>query len=168
MDSTPSPPQHDDAWRRAIAGFALHARLAGRHIPDHVAGIPDRMFVDRLARMDAKELLAFLQEIYGVAWWDRKSFERAFVAGALEGWRPGSLLQHAPGGLRVVSTSCPIGAEVEKDPRLCQACQSIQKHAAYLALIGQVEGVGFDRLISKGASSCEMNVKFRPERPRRT
>ena len=154
----------NDEWRRAVAGFVLHAQLAGRNLPEALADIPDRMLVDRLARMDAKELLATLQELYGFEWWDKDAFERAFVHGALEGWRPGSLVQHPPGRLRIVSTTCPIAADVERDPRLCQSCQALQKHAAYLTLIGQVAEVRVDRVMSRGESACELNITFRPER----
>ena len=157
-------PVDQDELRRAIAGFVLHAHLAGRRLPEHIAGLPDRMLVDRLARMDAKEVLATLKDVYDIAWWDKESFDRAFVQGALAGWRPGSLIQHAPGKLRVVSTTCPIAAEVERDPRLCQSCQALQRHAAYLALIGQVEDVHVERLMSRGESACELQVTFRPER----
>ena len=159
-------PVLDDDARRRLAGFILHAQLAGRDLPDHVGDIPDRMLVDRLGRMDAKEILATLQELYGVEWWTKEEFQRAFVDGALQGWRPGTLVQQRAGGLRIVSTTCPIAADVEKDPRLCQACQAIQKHAAYLALIGQVQDVSVDRVMSRGESACELNVTYRRE-PRR-
>ena len=151
----------DEAMRRAVAGFLLQASLAGRKLPEHLGDVPDRLLVDRLARMDAKEVLATLQELYGVEWWDREEFERAFLEGAIRGWKPDTLVQRKPDGLRVVSTTCPVAADVEKDARTCEACRAIQKHAAYLALIGQVEDVRFDRLMSKGESACEMNVKFR-------
>ncbi len=156
---------YDEAWRRATAGFLFHAQLADRRLPEHLADIPDHLLVDRLARMDAKELLETLKEIYEVRWWDRESFERAFVHGALAGWRPGSLIQHKPNGLRVVSTTCPIAADVENDPRLCQSCQRMQKHAAYIALVGQVEAVEMDRTMSRGESACELNIRFRAQRP---
>lgn len=159
----PSDAERDEDWRRATAAFVLHAHLAGRKLPEHLADIPDRMLVDRLARMDAKEVLATLREIYDIAWWDKESFDRAFVEGALDGWRPGSLVQRTPGKLRVVSSTCPIAGDVEKDPRLCGACQALQKHAAHLALIGQVRSVSFERLMSKGESACELNVTFRDE-----
>lgn len=157
-------PELTEDEKRAIAGFILHSQLAGRTLPEHLADIPDRMLVDRLARLDAKEVLATLQELYGVEWWDVGSFERVLVRGALEGWRPGSLVQRLPDKLRVVSTTCPIAADVEKDPRLCESCQAFQKHAAYLALIGQVQDVHMERLMSKGESACEMSVTFRPDR----
>lgn len=152
----------DEDRRRAMAGWILHAHLAGRVLPEHVGDIPDRVLVDRLARMDAKEVLDTLRELYDVDWWDRASFERVFVEGALEGWRPGSLVQRLPGKLRVVSTTCPIAADVEKDPRLCEACRALQKHAAYLALIGQVQDIDMPRVMSKGESACELDVTFRP------
>lgn len=161
MDARSHSPAEVDAWRRAIAGFVLHSQLAGRNLPEHLGDVPDRMLVDRLARMDAKEILATLAEIYDITWWDKESFERAFVRGALEGWRPGSLVQRTPGRLRVVSTTCPIAADVERDPRQCEACRAIQKHAAHLALIGQVSEVRVDRTMAKGESSCELNVLLR-------
>lgn len=157
-------PELGESEKRAIAGFVLHAHLAGRSLPEHLGDIPDRMLVDRLARMDAKEVLATLQELYGLEWWDKESFERVFVRGALEGWRPGTLVQHPAGRLRVVSTTCPIAADVAKDARLCVACQSLQKHATYLALIGQVADVHVERVMSKGESACELDVTFRAER----
>ena len=167
MKASREAPVPDDDARRRLAGFLLHAQLAGRNLPERVGDMPDRMIVDRLARMDAKELLATLQELYGVEWWTKEEFQRAFVDGALQGWRPGTLVQERPDGLRIVSTTCPIAADVEKDPRLCRSCRAIQKHAAYLALIGQVEDVSVDRVMSKGDSACELNVKFRPE-PKRS
>lgn len=155
------PPLDQEERRRAVAGFLLHAQLAGRQLPEHLGDIPDRMLVDRLARMDAKELLASLLELFGIEWWNRDTFVRAFVEGALKGWRPGTLVQETPSRLRVVSRACPIAAEVERDPRLCEACQDLQKHAAYLALIGQVESVAFEQLMSKGDGVCELNIRFR-------
>lgn len=157
----------DEEAQRRLAGFILHAQLAGRTLPRHMGDMPERMIVDRLARMDAKEVLATLQELYGVEWWTKEEFQRAFVDGALQGWRPGTLIQQRPDGLRIVSTTCPIAADVEKDPRLCVACRALQKHAAYLALIGQVEDVRQHRLMSNGESSCETDITFRRE-PRRT
>lgn len=165
MKTEPNLPlPKDEAWLRAVAGFMMNAQLAGRKIPEHIGDVPDRMLVDRLARESAKQLLAGLQEVYGVDWWDKASFERAFVRGALEGWRPGSLIQTSPGQLRVASTTCPIAAEVEKDPRLCQSCQALQKHAAYVALFGQVGDVTFERVMSKGSSACEFTLSYRPVR----
>lgn len=160
------PTALSEADRRAIAGLVLHAHLAGRTLPEHLAELPDRMLVDRIARMDAKEILATLQELYGVGWWSKEEFRRAFVDGALQGWRPGTLVQARPSGLRIVSTTCPLGADVERDARACEACQATQRHAAYLALIGQVEDVRFGRLMSQGEGGCELTITFRPERPR--
>lgn len=159
--------ERDDERLRETAGFVLHAHLADRTLPEHLGDVPDRMLVDRLARIDAKEVLAVLQDVYGIDWWDAEAFERAFVRGALEGWRPGSLVQRTPDALRIVSTTCPIAADVERDPRLCDACQAIQRHAAYLALIGQVKDVHVDRLMSRGESACELHVEFRPAPGRR-
>lgn len=148
--------------QRAMAGWIIQAHLSGRNLPVHVGGMHDRMLVDRIARMDAKEILATLQELYGLKWWSMDEFRRVFVDGALEGWRPGTLVQQTSVSLRIVSTTCPLGADVERDPRTCVACQATQRHAAYLALIGQVEDVRFDRLMSRGESACELNVIFRP------
>jgi hypothetical protein len=159
--SDPTVDVQEDERRRAIAGFILHAQLAGRHLPEHLGDMPDRMLVDRLARMDAKEVLARLQELYEVEWWTKEAFQRAFIEGAIQGWKPGALFQRKPNGLRVVSTTCPIAADVEQDPRLCEACRAIQKHAAYLALIGQVEDVRQERVMSKGESSCDLEITFR-------
>lgn len=150
-----------DERKRATAGALLQAYLAGRNLPEHVGDLPDRMLVDRLARMDAKEILATLQEIGGVEWWDKEAFERVFVDLALGGWRPGSVTRREPGRLRVVSTTCPIAAEVARDPRLCALCQGIQRHAAYLALIGQVSEVSLPQLMSRGESACELDVSYR-------
>lgn len=155
------PPASDDEEKRAMAGFILHAHLAGRRLPEHLGDVPDRMLVDRLARMEAKELLATLQQIYGVDWWDREAFKRVFVEGAIQGWKPGTLVQQRPTSLRIVSTTCPIAADVETDKRACEMCQAVQRHAAYLALIGQVEDVAFARVMADGESACEMSVRFR-------
>lgn len=115
--------------------------------------------------MDAKELIETLREIYDIKYWDRESFERAFVEGALAGWRPGSLLQRGADSLRIVSTTCPVAADVEKDPRLCQSCRALQVHAAYLALIGQVEGIDAGRVMSRGESACEITIRYRKREP---
>jgi hypothetical protein len=155
-----------EAFRRILAGRALHARLSGVAIPAHPAGTRDGRPLDRFARANARELLAILKDVYGVPWWDPESFERAFVHGALEGWRPGSLIQRSATGLRVVSTTCPIASDVEKDPRLCDACRALQAHAAYVALLGQVEDARVDRVMSRGESACELNVAYRREPPR--
>lgn len=146
---------------RAMAGAIFHAQLAGRILPEHLGDIPDHMLVDRLARMDAKELLATLQDVFGVEWWNKEEFQRAFVQGAIQGWKPGTLVQKRTDGLRIVGTTCPVAAEVERDPRVCEMCQALHRHAAYLALMGQVADVSFDRVMSKGESACELNVKFR-------
>lgn len=157
-----APPDAREAWLRATGALVLHAHLAGRALPERLGDVPARMLVDRLARMDAKAVLATLQDVYGIERWDMESFDRAFIEGALGGWRPGSLVQHAPGKLRVVSTTCPIGAEAEKDPRICEVCQAFQKHTAYLALVGQVEDVRIPRRMSQGESACELRITFRP------
>lgn len=158
---TPSRILTDDE-RRRIAGFVLHAYLAGRKLPDHVAGVPESQIVDRLMRADAKEMLETLRDLYGVAWWTREEFERAFVEGALAGWKPDTATVSARGPeLRVISTSCPIAAEVDKDRRLCDACQALQRHAAYLAMFGQVEDVAFEQLMSEGDGACELRVAMR-------
>lgn len=152
--------------KRRIASFLMHAQLGGRRLPEHLGDIPDRMLVDRLARADAKDLLETLREIYDVKHWDRESFEKAFVEGVLDGWRPGSLVQRGIQSLRIVSTVCPVASDVEKDARICQACRAIQSHAAYLALIGQIERVEFTRLMSRGESACEATIHYRRETSR--
>lgn len=160
-ETTIRAPTRDDAWIRATASALIHAQLAGRELPHDLPGLTDRQAVDRIARMDAKELLATLRDLYGVAHWDIEAFERAFLEGALDAWRPGALVQHRAQGLRVVSSSCPIASDVEKDPRLCVMCQDIQRHAAYLALVGRVRDVRFERLMSRGESSCEIDIDLR-------
>lgn len=168
MAKAPATKGLDDAeLKQRIAAFVMHAPLAGRRLPQHLGDMPDRMLVDRLARMDAKELLETLREIYQVEHWDRETFEKAFIEGALEGWRPGSLVQHGPKSLRIVSTTCPVAADVEQDLRTCEVCRAIQRHAAYLALIGQVEGVEFTSLISRGESACEAIIHYREETKQR-
>lgn len=153
--------KRDEARLRATASALFHAQLAGRRLPAGLPGLTERQVVDRLARMDAKEILETLRELYGVGYWTVEEFERAFIEGALDAWHAGSLVQHKPNGLRVVSTSCPIAREVEKDPRLCTMCQDLQRHAAFLALIGQVRDVRFERLMSRGESSCEVDIDLR-------
>lgn len=154
-------PGHSEDWRRRTAGFVVQSILSGRRLPEHLAGLDDREMVSRLARMDAKELLDTLREVYEIPYWTRESFQRVVVEGALQGWRPGSVARETPTGLRLVSTTCPVAADVERDPRICLACQDLQRHAAYLALIGQVESVDFSQLMSRGEGACEMNVRWR-------
>lgn len=155
------PDTETDELRRMVAGRVLHAQLAGRRIPPHVAGIPDRLLVERIARMDAREVLAVLADIYDVQHWSVEEFERVFVRGALAGWRPGSLVQRSPGRMRVVSTTCPLASDVDADARVCEGCRAFQRHAAYLSMIGQVESAGVTQAMSRGDGACELNVVLR-------
>lgn len=151
-----------DLERRLVAGAALHAFLSGRQLPEHLPHLPDGQIVDRLTRADAIEFLSILKELYGVSWWNEDEFKRAFLDGALAGWRPGTLVQRSPRQIRIVSTECPIAADVESDPRACDACQAFQRHAASLALFGGVKDVTFRQRMSRGDSACEVEIDLRP------
>lgn len=153
-----------DLWRRRLAGVLLHGTLAGRALPESVEGLTGQPLVDRIARMQAKELLETLKEIYGIDHWDHAAFEKAFVEGALEGWKPGTTVQDLPHRLRVLSHACPIADEVDKDPRVCSMCQAVQTHAARLALRGDVQDASFSQLMSRGDGACQLDVVLRPSR----
>lgn len=152
----------DAAGRRRSASAAIHAILRGRELPAHLVGLNDREMLSRIARADAKKLLDAIRDVYGLRYWDKETFRAAVLEGAFGGWRPGMLVRETPEGLRLVSTTCPIASDVERDARLCTLCQDIQLHATYLALVGQVDGVRFDRLMAKGEGACEMTIRWRP------
>lgn len=151
-----------ELWRRRLAGVLLHGTLAGRKLPENVEGLTGQRLVDHVARMQAKELLDTLKEIYGIDHWDHAAFENAFVEGALQGWKPGSDVQDLPHRLRVLSHACPIADEVEKDARVCSMCQAVQTHAARIALRGDVQDAYFSQLMSRGDGACQLDVVLRP------
>ena len=156
-----------EAWKRAVAGFLVHASLAGRRLPPFVPGEPRGLAALRVASHEAPAFLENLEDVYGVKEWTLDEYERVFLRGALEGWRPGSAVKEEPGRLRVVSGTCPLAAEADADPRVCQACRAFQEQVTRLALPGQVERVRHTSLITSGDGVCvtEIELKDAPAPP---
>lgn len=150
-----------DAWKRAVAGFLVHASLAGRRLPPFVPGEPRGLAALRVASYEAPGFLENLADVYGVKEWTLDEYERVFLRGALEGWRPGSVVKEEPGRLRIVASLCPLAAEAEADPRVCQTCRAFQEQVTRLALPGQVERVRHASLITRGEGACVTEVDLK-------
>lgn len=145
-----------------LAGDALLGFLAGRSLPPYLPLEPSRLAASFAAQREAPEFLDTLADLYGVDRWTFHQLSRAFFRGAIATARPGTLVRETASGLRVLSPGCPIASEVERDPRVCQFCQSFHAETIRAALPGRVETVEFDQLTAKGDGVCEMHVRLRP------
>jgi hypothetical protein len=151
----------DEARLRRAAGALVHAYLANRRLPDYLPGEPSRLAAAIVAWEDAPELLATVAELFGVKRWTREEFLRVFIEGALAGWQPGLVVHESSGGVRILAPTCPVSADVERDPRVCQACQALHEQAARVALPGRVASVDFNQLIADGDAACEVNIRWK-------
>lgn len=157
-NSPPVPPA-------SAAGALLDAYLADRALPPYVPGEPSGLAAALAAAETAPEFLESLAEVFGVDRWDEETFLRVYLMGALAQWRTGTVVASTEDRLRVLGPSCPLRQAVRRDPRACQACRAFHEHVARLALRERVDAVTFDRLISEGASVCDMSIHLRRQIP---
>lgn len=156
------PAMDEEARRRMIAGFLMHANLAGRRIEGTVDGLTEAQLVDRIARMAAVDILHMLRELYSIEHWDLETFARAFIEGAIGTWKPGAIVHGDKRQLNILSKQCPLADEVALDARVCSMCQAVQTHAARLALRGDVAEASFSTVIAAGDAACQLDIKLRP------
>lgn len=132
--------------RREQAG-----RLYQQHLDRWIATEGDPAVVASL--VDA------LARLHGVKQWDEAAFGRAVVDGALRGWRPDSRAIAYAGALRLVSTSCPLGAATEADGSACDLCVSFQREVVRRTRPGHE--IAYDERIAHGESACVADVRPR-------
>ncbi|MFA5862108.1 MAG: hypothetical protein WDA16_10480, partial [Candidatus Thermoplasmatota archaeon] len=101
-----------------------------------------------------------LAEIYDIASWDFPTFRRAYVEGALAGWKPGTVFTEWGVGVRVTSPGCPLLEEAARDFRACRTCQLLHDRCARLALGRDIRSVAFLRLATLGAPACVIDFRF--------
>ena len=102
-----------------------------------------------------------LAKLYHVRHWTTASFERAFLMGAVPGWRPGASVHKTTDGYRVVSPICPIGALAEVDKDACRACRTFQEAVARQALPERARFITFHGLIAEGDATCDATIRTR-------
>lgn len=137
---------------------------AGRLYQEHLDRWMLESYANGAPRRPDAAVPHFLQELarlYGVRHWTIETFERAFVRGAVLGWRPGTSTLRVDGGFRILSPSCPLGAVTEIDPSACGACRSFQDAVAREALAEQARFISYDELISEGDGVCEALIRVR-------
>lgn len=147
--------------RAALAGALMHARLAGR-LPPLVPYEPAGMAAFHAAAREAPALLRDLARLYGVRRWTYPLYRRVVLEGAMAAWRPGSTIVDRADGADVLSGTCPLGAEAERDPRACAYCRAFQEMLARTALPGRVETVEFPETIVRGDATCRQEIRLRP------
>lgn len=147
--------------QRERAGMLLQMELDRRHLPDFLPGEPSRLAASTTAAELAPGFIEKLARLYRVRRWGRDAFMRAYVRGALEGWRPGQRVEERPDLIRVVSYSCPLAAEAELDPRACQMCRAFHGEVAQRTMGSDVRDVRFDRILTRGDATCTMTVSLR-------
>lgn len=111
----------------------------------------------------APRLLSKLAEIYDVTSWDLPTFRRAYVDGALAGWKPGTNSVERGTGLHVISPGCPLLQDAAQDFRACRMCQLLHDRCARLALGGDVRSVALPRLATLGAPACVIDFRLDPQ-----
>lgn len=146
--------------RRALGGLLLRRTL-------------ERVVAPRAGRADpaaaAAAADAFLWELgraYDVEHWDLHELRRAFLEGALEGWRPTTVQADAL-QIRVAGATCPFLAAAARDPSACQACQAFLAAVPRLAAPRHVQDVVFEALPTRGDPACSFRVVLasRPSAP---
>jgi hypothetical protein len=106
----------------------------------------------------APAFLDRLAALYAIRDWDRARFRRAYIDGALASWRPGSVVREEDGALRVESPVCPLRERAARDPRVCRMCRLFHEVVARTSMPGQVRGVTFEALATRGDDNCVMTI----------
>lgn len=148
-----NPREHlDDVELRRRAGQLLDRTLQSLHLPP-VEGAEEA--VRAAARDVAPAFVSALAALYGLSGpTDLASFRRAYVEGALAGWKPGTSSRCTRAGLRVDSPGCPLLSAIAQEPRLCEACQRLHEETARLMIPEEFRRVAFHRLAVQGDPSC--------------
>lgn len=143
----------------ALAGALVNARLAGRLPPPWDSS---GLAAFREASREAPELLRELARLYRVRRWTYPAYRRVVLLGAMAAWKPGSKVLDRPEGVELVSETCPLGAEAERDPAVCRYCRAFQETLARAALPGQVESVEWRETLARGEATCHQAIRLRP------
>lgn len=146
-----------DPTLREKAGRLYQEHLDRWILESHMAdfrGAPE-------ANGTVQHFLRELGRLYGVRHWTLESFERAFIQGAVLGWRPGTVTQRVNGGFRILSPTCPLGAATEVDSLACRACRSFQEAVAREALAERARFTSFSDLIADGNAVCDTLIRVR-------
>lgn len=149
----------EERVRRERAGALMQLAMDLRHLPDFLPGEPSGIAAASAASQLAPIVLEELAALYDVRTWTTDEFVRAYVEGALSAWKPGTRVERSSSALRIISPVCPVGAEVELDPRTCQMCRALHAEVAKRAIGASVE---YGDLISRGEAACITVVKLRP------
>ncbi|MBI2078139.1 MAG: hypothetical protein HYT80_07195 [Euryarchaeota archaeon] len=115
----------------------------------------------------AQGLFDTLQLTYRVPRWDRRTYAKHVLRGAVSAWRPGARVTGSPDMVRVTMPGCPLTSNGPVDPLVCEFCQHVQLALAKKALGRTMVGAKFEALTSLGAPACVLRFDLRrSETPR--
>jgi len=145
--------------RDALAGLVMHGHLKDHTTPQRLASH------DNLIDEQTQSLLDTLAEIYDIDTWDAATFQRIVLGKAAANWRPGLRIQPTVDGFRMISTTCPLAADHEADPRVCGSCQAFHAGLAKTAIATGLREVRIESLITRGDGACSLRFITNPNPP---